>query len=131
MGFDMTTDGEQPRIESTDDGGAIVRAYTDLKRHNLCDAQDQFFCNEKVAQPGIALNTFLTRKLWDAGNGGPYGHRGDLSTLTDAIGHHAGEARPSRNSFMGLSTYRQAAVIRSLKSLQVLPAGSPRVIVGN
>jgi mono/diheme cytochrome c family protein len=128
VGFDMTVQGDQPRIESTGDGGAIVRAYTDLKRHNLCDDQDQFFCNEKVAQPGIALNTFLTRKLWDVGNGGPYGHRGDLSTLTDAIQHHAGEARPTQQNFVGLPPDRQAAVIEFLKSLQVLPPGSPRVV---
>ena len=117
-----------PRIEASGNGGGIVRAYTDLKRHNLCDAQDHFFCNEQVAQSGIALNTFLTRKLWDVGSTTPYGHRGDLSTLTEAIEHHAGEGRPSRDQFMSLSTYGRASVIEFLKTLQILPAGSPLIV---
>ena len=28
---------------------------------------------------------FLTRKLWDVGSSDPYGHRGDLTTMTEAI----------------------------------------------
>ena len=31
--FDLTRDGPRPRIERTDDGKGIIRAYTDLKRH--------------------------------------------------------------------------------------------------
>ena len=121
--FDMTAEGEQPRLEATPDGGAIVRAYTDLKRHNLCDAEDRFFCNEKVSQDGIPVSAFLTRKLWDAGSSAPYGHRGDLSTLTEAIEHHAGEARPSRRNFVNLPASERAAIIEFLKTLQILPPG--------
>jgi len=128
VGFDMTKEGELPRLEATPDGGAIVRAYTDLKRHSLCDADDAFFCNEKVAEEGIAPGTFLTRKLWDIGSSAPYGHRGDLSTLTEAIEHHAAEARPSRTKFDNLSAWQQSAIIEFLKSLQILPSGSPRVV---
>ena len=36
--FDMTKDGDKPRLEKGKNGTAIVRAYTDLKRHSLCDA---------------------------------------------------------------------------------------------
>ena len=106
-------------------GGAIVRAYTDLKRHDLCGATDQFFCNERIAQAGISTREFLTRKLWDVGNSAPYGHRGDLTTLTEAIDHHHGEAKSSRDTFFSLSMTQQAAVIEFLKTLQVLPPGSP------
>jgi hypothetical protein len=71
---------------------------------------------------------FLTRKLWDAGNSDPYGHRGDLTTLTEAIYYHGGEARQSRDAYLAASQYDQAAVIEFLKSMQVLPAGSnPRI----
>jgi len=128
VGFDMTKEGEKPRLESTGDGGAIVRAYTDLKRHNLCDDSDRFFCNEKVAETGIATNTFLTSRLWDAGTSAPYGHRGDLSTLTEAIEHHAGEASSQHAAFIALSGYDRASVIEFLKTLQVLPPHSPLVI---
>jgi hypothetical protein len=121
VGFDMTKNGELPRLEPTTDGGAIVRAYTDLKRHNLCDAADNFFCNEKVAQPGIPPSTFLTRKLWDIGSAPAFGHRGDLSTITEAIEHHAGEGRPSLTNYLKLSPYERAEIVEFLKTLQILP----------
>jgi hypothetical protein len=121
VGFDMTMQGQQPRLEATPDGGAIVRAYTDLKRHNLCDDADRFFCNDKVPEPGIPLGEFVTRNLWDIGSSAAFGHRGDLSTITEAIEHHAGEARAARNKYSGLSPYSQRAVVEFLKTLQILP----------
>jgi CxxC motif-containing protein (DUF1111 family) len=63
----------------------------------------------------------MTRKLWDVGNSAPYGHRGDLTTITEAILVHGGEARDSRDRFAALPTADQAAVVEFLKSLQVLP----------
>ena len=128
IGFDLTQDGELPRLEATADGGAIVRAYTDLKRHNLCDDTDQFFCNEKSAPTGIAPSTFLTRKLWDIGSSAAFGHRGDLSTITEAIEHHAGEARPALTRYLKLSALEQAAIVEFLKTLQILPPGSALVV---
>lgn len=131
--FDMTTTGEGPYLEK-DGEGAIVRAYTDLKRHNLCDEEITYYCNELLAQgrpeqlgePGTHF--FLTRKLWDVGNSAPYGHAGDLTTLTEAILVHGGEARVSRDTFGALSSEDQASIVSFLKSLQVLPADSERVI---
>jgi mono/diheme cytochrome c family protein len=128
VGFDMTKEGELPRLEATPDGGAIVRAFTDLKRHNLCDELDRFFCNETIAQGGIPPSTFLTRKLWDVGSSAVFGHRGDLSTLTEAIQHHAGEGRPSLTKYLSLSAHERAAIVEFLKTLQVMPPGSPLVI---
>ena len=137
--FDLTQTGDQPRL-ARDGEGAIVRAYTDLKRHNLCDDPDhpnpiRFYCNEQLAQkrpdqddkPGTEF--FLTRKLWDVGNSAPYGHRGDLTTITEAILVHGGEARPSRDAFVALCVEEQAAIVKFLKTLQVLPPGSDPVIV--
>jgi hypothetical protein len=121
VGFDMTTQGEPPRLEATPDGGAIVRAYTDLKRHNLCDSSDQYFCNERAAEPGIPLGSFLTRKLWDIGSSAAFGHRGDLSTISEAIEHHAGEARPAKARYSELPAYEKASIVEFLKTLQVVP----------
>lgn len=131
--FDMTSVGEGPFLEA-DGAGAIVRAYTDLKRHNLCDDEIYHYCNEYLSQgrfdqdgqPGAYF--FLTRKLWDVGNSAPYGHIGDLSTITEAILMHGGEGRLSRDAFTALSAENQEAVVRFLKSLQVLPEGAERVI---
>ena len=127
--FDMTQEGEGPRLKKGPDGTALVRAYTDLKRHNLCDDPGpdaiRWFCNEELAQgrphqdgkPGTEY--FLTRKLWDVGNTAPYGHRGDLSTITEAILMHGGEGRVSRDAFAYMPVDDQAALVTFLKSLQV------------
>lgn len=71
---------------------------------------------------------FLTRKLWDVGSTAPYGHRGDLTTITEAILHHAGEARPQRERFAALKEKKQAAIVEFSKTLQVLPPGAPPVL---
>jgi Di-haem oxidoreductase, putative peroxidase len=126
--FDLTKEIPKPRLERSDTGGAIVRAYTDLKRHVICDDLDPFFCNEHVVQGGVPVNQFITRKLWDVGNTAPYGHRGDLTTITEAILHHAGEARAHRDRFAALSKDQQGEIVEFLKQLQVLPNGSPREV---
>ena len=138
--FDMTKQGQQPRLERTQGGGALVRAFTDLKRHNLNDAEYDHFDNEQLPQgtlfgfasPDDFYNVpaevdrptgeFLTRKLWDVGNTDPYGHRGDLTTITEAIRFHGGDARDSRDAFEALSSRETDALIEFLKSHQVLPA---------
>jgi len=134
--FDLTRDGLAPRIRRTPSGGAWVPAFTDLKRHDLNDDELEHFANEQIPQGmlnGFAdpddftippaprpTREFLTRKLWDAGNTDPYGHRGDLTTLTEAIFFHGGDARESRDAFLSRPQADQDAVIEFLKSLQVV-----------
>jgi hypothetical protein len=138
--LDMTETGEGPRPEKAPGGKTIVRAFTDLKRHNLCDDLNypnpiRFFCNEQRAQnrpnqdgkPGAEF--FITRKLWDVGNSAPYGHRGDLPTITEAILAHGGEAMASKNAFVALPSLKQAEIVKFLKTLQVLPPGHSRVVI--
>jgi hypothetical protein len=128
--FDMTKIGERP-LKKVPGGGAIVRAYTDLKRHNLCDDPKakgtdpiRFFCNEQLAQGRpdqdgkSGTEFFITRKLWDVGNSAPYGHRGDLTTITEAILAHGGEGRVSRDDFVELPTDEQKKIVKFLKTLQ-------------
>jgi CxxC motif-containing protein (DUF1111 family) len=128
--FDMTEEGDSPRLKKGPSGTAIVRPYTDLKRHSLCDAPGpgaiRWFCNEQLAQgredaidgtPGTEF--FLTRKLWDVGNTAPYGHRGDLTTITEAILQHGGEGRASRDAFEASSVDDQKALVTFLKTLQI------------
>ncbi|HLG23225.1 MAG TPA: di-heme oxidoredictase family protein [Candidatus Manganitrophaceae bacterium] len=128
--FDLTQTGEKPRLEKREGKGGVVRAYTDLKRHQICDADLPHFCNERVVQGGVPTGQFITRKLWDAGNSAPYGHRGDLTTLTEAILAHGGEGRSSRDRFGALSAERQAEIIEFLKTLQIVPPGAPSRIHG-
>jgi cytochrome c peroxidase len=142
--FDMTKDGEKPRLKRLPGSRALVEAFTDLKRHNLNDAELNFFANEQVPQgslrgnapasdftipaPPRPTNEFLTRKLWDVGNSEPYGHRGDLTTITEAIYYHGGEARASRDAYFSLPQADQNAIVEFLKTLQVLPKDSPHEI---
>lgn len=124
--FDLA---EKAGLKKNKDGTATVRAYTDLKRHNLCDDDIDWFCNEQLAQgradqdgkPGAHF--FLTRKLWDVGNTAPYGHRGDVTTITEAILLHGGEGRASRDAFEASSTHDQKGLVTFLKTLQALPGG--------
>lgn len=135
--FDMTRDGEKPCLERGPGGTALIFPFTDLKRHNLNDADFSHFDNELVPQgklngfapasdftipaPPRPTAEFLTRKLWDVGNSGPYGHRGDLSTISEAIWMHGGDARTQRDSFVALPQADQDAIIEFLKTLQVVP----------
>ena len=125
--FDLT---ERTGLEKMGGGRAVVRAYTDLKRHNLCDQGGpdpiRYYCNEQLAQgrpdqgnrPGEEY--FVTRKLWDVGNSGPWGHRGDLTTISDAILMHGGEARAQRDAFVALPVADQREIVAFLKTLQVV-----------
>lgn len=100
-------------------GAPYVAAYTDLKRHVICDEDDPFFCNERVRQDFVPTNQFLTAKLWDIGTSMPYGHRGDLTTVSEAIMHHSGEAKEVKRAFLALPDKEKVAVITFLRSLQV------------
>ncbi len=127
--FDLTTHGDLPRLEPNGTGGAIVRAFTDLKRHNLCDEDFDHYCNEQVVQAGIPTEEFLTKKLWVVGNTAPYGHRGDLTTLTAAVHFHGGEARESRDRFFALPQHQRDEVFEFLKSLQILDPQVQHLVV--
>jgi cytochrome c peroxidase len=145
ISFDLTQEGIGPRIERLANGEAVVRLFSDLKRHDLNDKQYHHFANEMVPQGTLSgsmaglqyteapkprpTSQFLTRPLWGVGNTDPYGHRGDLTTLTEAIFYHGGEARSSRDAFFDLPISDRAAVVEFLKSLQILPPGAPSLVI--
>ena len=136
-------------LQRTADGGYIVRPFTDLKRHVIADEETPFFANEQIGQgfrlqplPGptaartaarsgafsisnVPKDAFLTRRLWGAGNSGPYGHRANLSTLNEAILMHGGEARDQRLAYENLGSYDRAAVIEFLRSWRIGPLLEP------
>jgi hypothetical protein len=106
--------------------GNSVAAFTDLKRHVICDGNKPHYCNEPASPVQatdnnipVAENQFLTAKLWDTGNSGPWGHRGDLDTIYAAITAHGGEATSSEAQFEALSNSDQLAVVTFLKTLQM------------
>src|SRR5262249_28926165 len=123
--FDLTRQGPRPRLERTEDGKAIVRAFTDLKRHKmgpLCN-------NEKLVQAGGPTDQFITKKLWGVTSEPPFMHNGRCTTLTEAIQVHGGEAEAAAQAFLALSKSDRDNVIEFLKSLQVLPEGVRSLVV--
>jgi hypothetical protein len=122
-------------VERTEKGEGRVHAFTDLKRHDLNDSLYSHFNNETVAQGSLVgfadpldftvapeprpTGEFLTRKLWDVGNSDPYGHRGDLTTLTEAIYFHGGAGRSERDAFFALGEKERNEIIEFLKTLRV------------
>src|SRR2546422_455470 len=72
---------------------------------------------------------FITRKLGGTANEPPYFHHGQFTTLREAVLNHGGEAGWTRAYFNALPSGERDAVIEFLKSLQVLPPGSPTLVV--
>jgi hypothetical protein len=123
--FDLTRQGALPRLERTADGHAVVRAYTDLKRHHMGPKCN----NEKLVQNGVPTDVFITRKLWGFYSEPPFMHDGRATTVTEAIDVHGGEAQAAHDAWAALSSDEKNNLFQFLKSLQVLPAGSPAPVV--
>ena len=112
-------------LERAPNGGIIVRAFTDLKRHRIADATMPFFANEVVSQGFAPTDEFITRRLWAAGNSGPYGHRGDVTTLNEVIRYHGGEAKAARLRYEALDPANRGAIIEFLRGLRIVPGPQP------
>lgn len=115
--------GTGSALELSREGVLLVRAYSDLKRHKICDADEPFFCNEKLRQDNVPTDQFLTTKLWDLAQSAPYGHRGDCDTVSAAILHHGGEATSARMRFQEMPDSDKKALISFLLTLG---AGKPQ-----
>ena len=116
-----------------------MRAFTDLKRHELNDDELRHFANERVAQGTLAgvlssaafsevpkgrpRTQFLTRRLWDVGN------TGSVRPSRRPHHPHGGDPLPrGRGARLARGILRpagpdQAAVLEFLRTLQILPAG--------
>jgi hypothetical protein len=138
--FDFMKDAVEPRLEASPDGGAIVRLYGDLKRHDM---------GRQLAEPvpGAALDSslapvqsggkvapigaseFLTPELWGVGSTGPWMHDDRAGTIAEAILLHGEDAPPAagqagrsegqeaRDAYKQLAADDQKAVVTFLKSL--------------
>jgi cytochrome c peroxidase len=72
---------------------------------------------------------FVTRRLWGVANEPPYFHHGRFTTLRQAVLAHHGEALRERHAFEEAPVEQQDGVIEFLKTLQVLPPGTPSLVV--
>jgi cytochrome c peroxidase len=125
-----------PRLapDSKDPNVVWVPAYTDMKLHDICPPSDP---GEPLDMNQTAWTSrfrqgnrrFLTRRLWGVANEPPYFHHGLFTTMRRAILNHAGEALLQEKQFEALNRYDQDSLIEFLKTLQVLPPGTPWVVV--
>jgi cytochrome c peroxidase len=110
---------ERNRAAGAPAGSAIVRAFTDLRRHfmgaNLA---------EQIADGGIAPAVWMTRSIWGIGTTAPYMHDGRATTLMSAILEHsragdapASEAAASVNFVRNSSQLQQRQLIAFLSSM--------------
>jgi len=111
-----------------------VPAYTDLKLHDISDPSEggePLDMNQTPWTPKFRQGNrrFLTKRLWGSANEPPFFHHGLFTTLRQAVLAHSGEARDSRTRFQDLDEYLQDSLIEFLKSLQVLPPGTPYLVV--
>lgn len=124
-----------PRLHA-DRGVVWVPAFTDLRLHDICDGPDDpniepIDMHQPAGSPAFFAGNrrFITRKLWGTANEAPYFHHGQYTTLREAVLGHGGEAAGTRTKFNALSEAERSAIIEFLKSLQVLPPGTPARIV--
>ncbi len=101
------------------EGHVRVPLFSDLKRHRIADADRSFYANELLSQRFVGRDEFLTPRLWGVGSTAPYGHRGDVTTLDEAIHHHGGEAAAQSESYASLEEDDRRAIIEFLKSLRI------------
>lgn len=101
------------------EGRVLVPLYGDLKRHKIADIANDTFGNELLAQRFVARDVFITAELWGIASTAPYGHRGDLTTLNEAILAHGGSAAVSRKAYAALKEPDRQSVIAFLRSLEI------------
>ncbi len=123
--FDLTAQGQRPRLRREADGSVLVPAFTDLKRHDMGPALD----NEQKEQGGIPTSHWLTKKLWGMSNEPPFLHHGRALLISEAILAHGGEGQETRDRFAALSTQQQAEIVEFLKTLQLLPEGEEDLVI--
>jgi len=136
LAVDLTSD-ELPGPRLKPHSGIVsVPAFTDFKLHDITGGLDDpnreaLDMNAPAASPNFFAGNskFLTRRLWEAGEQGPYFHHGQFTTLREAIFAHGGEALASRLAFGALNDEGQASVIEFLKSLRILPRGTSHLLI--
>lgn len=106
-------------LPRNDKGEIMVPLYGDLKRHKIADNRRSHYNNELMGQSFVPRDTFMTAELWGVADTAPYGHRGDLTTLDEAILAHGGEATESTDAYAELTEDARAAIITFLKTMRM------------
>ena len=109
------------KLPRNDKGQVMVPLFGDLKRHQIADQKVATLGNELMAQRFVARDVYMTAELWGIASTGPYGHRGDLTTLDEVIRAHGGKASTSARAYEALEDTDRSALIAYLKTLVIEP----------
>ena len=116
--FDLTVDSpDEIPLDSDGSGGAFVRLFGDLKRHDMGPG-----LAESIDEVGTGASVWRTRELWGVGSSGPWLHDGRANSLKEAILFHGGEAQESRDRFAALRRSEQNHVTKFLQNLVLFKA---------
>jgi hypothetical protein len=112
--IDLSREMRQPALRYEPDlGGYPVWLFSDLKRHDMGRANAA-----RHAQSGVALNEYLTPRLWGVADSAPYLHDGRAPSFDYAIAGHDGEGAGARAAFVELPFEEQNALRVYLMSLR-------------
>jgi hypothetical protein len=100
--------------------GYPVWLFSDLERHDMGTAN-----TAQHVQRGVALNEYLTPRLWGVADSAPYLHDGRAPSFDYAIAGHDGEGAAARAAFAALPMEEKGALRVYLMSLRRVP----RVVV--
>src|SRR5439155_372101 len=100
--------------------GYPVWLFSDLKRHDMGTGNAA-----QHVQRGVALNEYLTPRLWGVADSAPYLHDGRAPSFDYAIAGHDGEGAAARAAFAALPMEEKGALRVYLMSLRRVP----RVVV--
>jgi CxxC motif-containing protein (DUF1111 family) len=106
-------------LQKDEKGRYKIPLFGDLKRHVIADQQVAALGNELLSQRFVERNVFMTTELWGVGSTSPYGHRGDMGTLSEVIDAHGGQARASRDAWHALLQEQRSSIIAYLKTLTI------------
>lgn len=114
LAIDLSRDVDPPLL--TYDaalGGYPVQLFSDLKRHRMgAEASSQH------VHRGVAVDEYLTRRLWGLNGSGPYLHDGRAPYVDQAIAAHKGESNAARQAFEALAFQQQSDLRIFLMSMR-------------
>jgi hypothetical protein len=119
--IDLSENMRQPGLRyDVSLGGYPVWLFSDLKRHDMGRANAA-----RHVQRGVALQQYLTPRLWGVANSAPYLHDGRAPSFDYAIAGHDGEGAAARAAFEALPQVDRSTLRVYLMSFRRVP----RVIV--
>jgi hypothetical protein len=119
--IDLSRDILEPALTYDETvGGYPVWLFSDLRRHDMGPVNAA-----RHVQRGVALNDYLTPRLWGIADSAPYLHDGRAPSFDYAIAGHDGEGAAARAAFATLSFEDKGGLRVYLMSLR----RAPRVVV--